>query len=181
MDRILVGRMPGVLLGEEGRDQARLLADRFGSGTITAVRSSPRERACETAGFISARAGVPVEIAPELDEIDVGEWTGCSFDVLSADARWNRWNAARADARPPGGESMRELQSRVLDYLQRLHAAQPGARLVLVTHAEVIRAALLHYLGLSLNAFGSVEVQPAAVSTLYVSDTRAQVVALNER
>jgi broad specificity phosphatase PhoE len=181
VDRVLVGRMAGVVLAEEGRRQARRVADRFCSLDVALVQSSPRERACETAQFIAARTSLDVQITNELDELDAGEWTGLSFDQLRADPRWLRWNAARSAARPPQGESMAELQRRVLDHLRRLRDMWPEGRLVLVTHAEVIRAALLHYLNRPLDAFGSVEIGPASISTLLISDTGAQVLAIDER
>ena len=181
VDRVLVGRMAGVALGEEGRRQARQLAERFSSLNVALVQSSPRERACETAQFIAAGSSLNVQISPELDELDAGEWTGLSFDELRKDPRWLHWNAARGAARPPRGESMAELQRRVLTHLRRLRDLWPQGRLVLVSHAEVIRAALLHYLGRPLDAFGSIEIRPASINTLSISDSGAQVVGMNER
>ena len=180
VDMILVGRMAGVGLCEEGYAQATRLADRLANTPVAAIQSSPRRRAHETAEAIAARADLPVEIAPELDEIDVGEWTGRSFDELRPDPDWIRWNTDRAHARPPGGESMQELQRRVIGLFNRLDLKHPDDAIVMVTHAEVIRAALLHYLGLSLDAFAAIEVRPASVSTLQVSGRNGIVLAVNE-
>lgn len=180
VDRVLVGRMSNVRLEEPGRRQAELLAGRLAETGLTAIQSSPRERARETAAPIARRAGLRVEIAPDIDEIDVGEWTGQRFDALAADPRWYTWNTSRGTARPPGGESMGELQARVLGHLETLRTSHPHARIALVTHAEVIRAALLHYLALPLDDFLSVEVRPASVSTVRLDMGGAKIIALNE-
>ncbi|CAA9309769.1 MAG: hypothetical protein AVDCRST_MAG90-362, partial [uncultured Microvirga sp.] len=82
---VLCGRMPGVTLGEEGRREANVLADRFRNEAIAAVITSPLERARETAEVIADRIGVPVTVDEALNEIDFGDWTGQSFDALDPD------------------------------------------------------------------------------------------------
>ncbi|RAI45090.1 histidine phosphatase family protein [Rhodoplanes roseus] len=181
LDRVLVGRSPGVSLSDLGRRQAAALAERLARESLTAVHASPRERAQETAHPIAATTGRPVTIAPDLDEIDVGEWTGRSFDEMSDDPRWQAWNSARASARTPGGESMREVQDRVVRLLGRLSAVHPDGRIAAVSHGDVIRAALLHYLGLGLDAYDRIEVSPAGVSTVVVGPWGAKILSLNER
>jgi probable phosphoglycerate mutase len=181
LDRVLVGRMAGVRLGELGRSQARSLALSFARERITAVQSSPRERAWETAAPIAERAGLPFAIIDALDEIDVGEWTGQPFTVLNDDVRWVRWNARRASNRPPRGETMHELELRVMQHLRGLHAAHPSGRIVLVSHAEVIRAAILHCLKMSFDDFARIDVAPATISTLALDHRGARVVDLNQK
>jgi len=179
LEHVLVGRMTGVTLAEEGREQARRLAHRLQRDGITAVQSSPRERAQETAAPIAAQAVLAVEIAPALDEIDVGDWTGRSFAALNDDARWMTWNTARASARPPNGESMAELQRRIVALLRGLRQASPDGRIVLVSHAEVIRAAVLHALRMPLDDFARIEIAPASISTLAVGRHGCELVDLN--
>jgi len=180
LNQVLVGRMAGVPLEQEGRDQAERLAERLASERITVVQSSPRERARETAEPIAHRAGVPIEIAAAIDEIDVGEWTGRPFAVLNEDSDWNCWNAARGTARPPRGESMSELQRRVVSHLNLVRSLIPDGRVVMVSHAEVIRAAILHYLDLPLDQFARIEIGPATISTVAIGQQGARVIALNE-
>ena len=181
VDRVLVGRTSGVQLGKGGREQAKALARRLAIEEIGAVQSSPRERALETAALIAAPLGLPVDIVPDLDEADFGQWAGCSFDELNRDPRWIAWNNERGTARPPGGETMRELQNRILRHLDRLQAEKPNRNLVLVSHAEVIRAALLHFLGIALDGFARVEISPASISTLLLNGSDAQVIGCNDR
>src|SRR5215216_1646790 len=181
VDRVLVGRTSGVQLGKEGREQAKALARRLAIEEIGAVQSSPRERALETAALIAEPHGLTVDIVPDLDEADFGQWAGCSFDDLSRDPRWIAWNNERGTARPPGGETMLELQKRILRHLDRLQAEKPNKNLVLVSHAEVIRAALLHFLGIALDGFARVEIAPASISTLLLNGSGAQVIGCNDR
>jgi broad specificity phosphatase PhoE len=178
---VLVGRMPGAELGDHGREQARRLAGLLTDRGITAIQSSPQTRARETAQPIAGQTGVPIEIAQAVDEIDVGDWTGRPFSALQDDPLWQRWNRARGSARPPGGESMQELQTRVIQHLYQLASDCPDARVVVVSHAEVIRAALLHVLNLPLDDFWRIEIAPASVSTLVVEDGRAEITRVNER
>ena len=171
---VLCGRMPGVRLGPAGHAEAAALADALAGSGAVAVLSSPRERALETAAPIAARLGLAVITAPELDEIDVGDWTGRGFAALAGDPDWAAWNTTRASARPPGGESMAEAGARALALLAR----QPGP-CVAVSHGDVIRAVLLAVLGLSPDAYDRLAVAPASVSTLDLWPGGGRVVGLN--
>lgn len=177
---ILAGRMPGVHLDARGAAQARELARRLSRERISAVHSSPRERAAETAHEIAVAAGLDVTIEPDIDEIDCGEWTGCSFDELRVDPRWKAWNAQRSAARAPAGESMVEVQDRVMHYLDREARNEGECRIVSVTHADVIKAALFGCLGLSLDRMQQVEISPAGLSTVVMGDWGSKVLSMNE-
>lgn len=182
LGRVLTGRMPEVHLAESGRLQAQELARHFKAQGIDGVQSSPRERAEETARPIADEARVACELDDALDEIDFGEWTGRSFEELEADPRWQLWNAQRSAACAPGGESMAAVQDRLIGHLRRTHAAKPGARLVLVSHGDVIKAAILHVLGMTVDAFAAFEISPAGISTVVLGQGGgATVLSLNER
>lgn len=181
LERVLTGRMPQVHLAELGHAQARRLALHFAGINIAVVQTSPRERAEETARPIAQASNRPYEVAAALDEIDIGSWTGKSFTELEGDPRWRLWNEARGTTRAPGGETMAEVQQRMIAHLQDLCAAYPGGRVVLVSHADVIKAALLHVLRAPLDAFGSFDIAPASISTLLLGDWGGRIVALNER
>ncbi len=180
LGRTLTGRMPGVSLSPEGRAQAERLAARLAGEPIRAVLTSPLERARETAEPIAAALGLEPRVEPALNEIDFGEWTGRSFDALEDDPAWRRWNAARGLARPPGGEAMLAVQERMRDLLEGLAARHPGERVALVSHCDVIRAALLHVLGLGLDRYDRIAVDPASVSTVEIGAWDARVLSINE-
>ena len=179
LGRILCGRMPGVALSGTGRAEAQALARRFAGSGAGALLASPRERTAETAAPIAAALGLDVGTEPDLDEIDFGAWTGRSFDDLAADPDWATWNARRATARPPGGETMAAAQGRVGRVLDR--CAEDGAPVILVSHGDVIRAALLTILGLGLDAYDRIVVDPASCSELALWPGGGRVVSLNER
>jgi broad specificity phosphatase PhoE len=177
IDRALVGRQPDVFLSAAGMMQAQCLAAALVRRGVTDVRSSPQNRARQTAEAVAAMLGKPAEVVPEFDEVDFGAWTGRAFDSLDDDCGWQRWNSDREACRPPGGESMRELQNRVLAGLSRLAAAHPGQCTAVVTHAEPARAAILHYRGMSLGEYARIEVDAGSCTTLHFDEARGAIVS----
>jgi broad specificity phosphatase PhoE len=180
VDRVLCGRRPGVRLGEEGSAQAQSVAERLARENIAAIHTSPLERARETAAPIAERLRLSPEVHEGINEIDLGDWSGRSFEQLAEDPRWPSWNNARAVSRPPGGESMLEVQARAVGHLERTRAAHPDEAVVLVSHADVIKAALLYYLGMPIDGYRLFDIAPASVSTLVVGDWGAKVLSMNE-
>ena len=176
----LAGRMEGVSLNERGSLEARRLGTWLSGARIDALYSSPLERCVETAAAIGLAVHRRTRIVPELTEIDFGIWTGRSFDDLSGDPQWGRFNTARADAPVPGGESMREAQERVLAAARKLQRIHAGETLVLVSHGDVIKAVLAHALGARLDDLCRFDIEPASVSTIVGEAGSYRVVALNE-
>jgi probable phosphoglycerate mutase len=180
LDRVLCGRMPGVSLNAKGREQAEQIGRRLSQERIDLLQSSPLERANETAAPIARHTGAALELVPALNEIQLGEWSGRTFEEIKAEPAWQQWNKARQVARAPGGESMLEAQQRVISHIDHVRARYPDARVVLVSHSDVLRAIILYYLGMSLDEFGRIEISPASVSTLVVEEWGAKILALNE-
>jgi len=180
LNHVLVGRSPDVPLNDAGIEEAHQAAAKLATLGITRVHTSPRQRAVETARILAHSVKVPMQISFALDEIDLGAWTGLSFAELEKDPRWNFWNMMRSLARPPEGESMREVQDRIVAYLARLRADYPGARIALVTHAEVMRTAILHCEGLSLDAYAQVQISPAEIIEVILDEEGARVAAFDE-
>ena len=180
VDHVLCGRMPGVTLGTEGRRQAERLAERFAREPIATIVTSPLERARETAEIIGDRLGLEVRVSVDLNEIDFGEWTGMSFDALDRDPRWSRWNRERGAAIPPGGESMAAAQARIVRQIEGVRDEFPDAGVILVSHCDVIKAALASVLGLALDAYQLFEIGPASVSVLALWPGGAKVVGMND-
>jgi probable phosphoglycerate mutase len=180
LGRTLAGRMPGVSLSEAGRAEAERVAALLAGRGVTRVIASPLERTRETAAAIAARAGLSVEVADEIVEIDCGAWTGADLAKLPEDPRWHRWNRERATCRVPGGETMAEVQARALGLVARLAAGPGEARVALVTHSDVVKAVAMAALGLSLDRHDHLTVDPASVTTLHVFGDYMRVVRLNE-
>jgi probable phosphoglycerate mutase len=177
--RTLVGRTPGVPLDAEGRAQAARLAERLSALKPLALYSSPVQRALETAAPLSERWGLPVQMCKEFIEIDFGEWAGRDFTDLHAVKQWEYFNSYRSGTRPSGGELMLEVQARAVAGLQRLHAGHPNSLIVIVSHGDVIRAALNYYLGAPLDLFRRLEISPASVSLLELQDWGPRVLLVN--
>lgn len=168
-------------LSNDGLEQAQIVADLLGIEPIAAVYSSPRERAWYTARDIAEPHDLKVQAVDGLDEIDFGEWTGRDFAELEGDEAWQLWNEARGSARCPGGESMGEAVERAVAAIEAIAAEQDESRVAAVTHCDIIRGIIAHYLGLPLDNILRFDVDPASVSRLQVGRWGARVLSINER
>lgn len=174
------GRAPGVSLNADGHAQAQRLARRFAGLDIAAVYTSPLDRARETAAAVAnAVDRTPITIIG-LNEIDFGEWTGCTFDELKPIDQWKRFNDHRSTTRIPGGELMLEAQARAVAALEELRVNHPDATVVAVSHSDMIKAVLAHYAGIALDNLMRIEIAPASVSTLLLTAWGDSVVRLND-
>jgi len=179
--RVLAGRTPGVGLSEKGRSEIASVAARLAGERIAALYSSPLQRTRETAEILSAQLDLPVGYREDVIELDFGEWTGMTFDQVRADRRWEFWQSCRSISAVPGGESMRQAQDRVVDALFDLRQTHRDGTVVIVSHGDIIRAALLFALGMPLDLYSRIEVGLASVSTIRIEDSRIRVLAVNER
>ncbi len=176
----IAGWTPGVHLNERGRLQAERLAQRLAVLPLEAVYSSPLERAQETAAPLAARLGLEVQTLAALGEVRFGDWTGKSLRELATLPEWSVFNSFRSCSRPPGGESTTEVQTRVLAELDRLRLVHRDRMIALVSHADVIRAALAHFAGIPLDLFHRLQIAPASVSIVDLRADRVQVVRVND-
>ena len=179
--RVLAGRTPGVGLSGRGRAEIAAVADRLAEETITALCSSPLQRARETAEIVAGKLDLPIEYREDVIELDFGEWTGLTFDAVRADERWRLWSTCRSIATAPGGESMRQVQERVVKALFELRQSHHDGTVVVVSHGDVIRAALLFALGMPLDFYSRIEVGLASISTIQIDNSGIRVLAVNER
>lgn len=177
---MLLGRTPGIGLSQRGQTEAVWIADRLSAEGIDAVVTSPQQRALATAHAIAERHACKPDIDPDLDEIDMGGWTGQSWPALADDPAWRRWNGWRSLSRPPDGEAMLDVQRRMANALADATRANPGGTAVLVSHAEPIRALVLHALGLGIDAWPRIAIDTASLSTLTVDDWGIRIERLNE-
>ena len=179
----LAGRASGVPLNAEGRSEAARLAHRLAAIPVDAIYSSPLERTRETADAIAAGRELDVQIADELIEIEVAEWTGQTFTDLEGDARWHRFNALRSVARAASGELMLDVQARAVSFVERLRVERPEARVALVSHGDVIRGLVAHACGIPLDLFQRIDIDTASVSVLDVTEhgLRMRCINLTER
>jgi ribonuclease H / adenosylcobalamin/alpha-ribazole phosphatase len=169
-----------VQLTAAGERQATGLAERLDGIRLDAVHTSPRERARRTAEAIATRAGAPLQVTGALDEVDYGDWTGMNFDALERHPLWERWNTARGSACPPNGESMAAAQARVVAHAEEIGRGWPGAAVALVSHSDILRSLVAHFLGLPLDHLLRFEIDTASVSRIEVGPWGGRVLGLND-
>jgi probable phosphoglycerate mutase len=176
----LVGRLPGVGLSLRGKAEVAALAARLACTRLAAVYSSPLERAVRTAEPIAAVHRLDVTSLDSLTELDFGEWTGRTFDALDRLPAWRRFNTHRATAPVPGGETALDVQRRVVRMLDQLRITHPHETVALVSHQDVIRTAILHCAGVSLDLFDRFEVSPASITALSLGAWTWRVLRTND-
>jgi probable phosphomutase (TIGR03848 family) len=162
----LTGWLPGHSLDENGRKQADELASRLANAPFTAIYSSPLERACETAAPLARRLGLEVRIREEFGEVRFGDWQGKDFIEIERDPRWSPFNSYRSFTRAPGGEMMLQTQARMVRGLLDLVEAHANETVAVFSHADAIKSALMHFLGIPLDFHIRLEILPASVSVI---------------
>lgn len=178
--RVLPGRAPGLHLADAGRQQAEQAAERIAAlPNVVAVYTSPLERARETAAPIAERLGQKVKVERGLLECDFGEWTGRSLKELSKLPEWRTVQRYPSGFRFPGGESFREMQTRITAAATRLRTVHEGKTVVLVSHADPIKAAVADALGAHLDLFQRIVVSPCSVTAVAYGVDGPTVLAVN--
>jgi broad specificity phosphatase PhoE len=175
----LWGRTPSIVLNEQGKLQAQHLADRFKNTTLDAIYSSPLERALQTAEAIARTMNLEVRNSDAANEIDFGEWTAQPFECLSLDERWRHFNRHRSMIMIPGGESFLEVQDRIVQELETLAKQHGKANVAIVSHADVIRAAVAYFAAIPIDLIDRFEISPCSVTAIAVDDDHATLLTLN--
>lgn len=178
---VLAGWTPGVLLNDRGREQAAALAERLLPVPVAAIVSSPLERCQETAAALATGRDLAVETDDRLGECRYGDWTGQELKKLAKDPLWKVVQAHPSAARFPNGEALRETQARAVDAV-RAHNERLGddATWVAVSHGDVIKALVADALGLHLDLFQRIQVDPCSVTVIRYTPLRPFVIRLND-
>ncbi len=178
--KLLPGRAKGLHLSDAGRVQADGVAQRLAVlPRIDAVYASPLERTRETAKPIAAARGLPVTVDKGLLEADIGDWTGMELAAAAKTPQWRTVHAYPSGFRFPGGESFPEMQQRIVGAVERLRHAHPGGVIVLVSHADPIKAAVAHALGTHLDLFQRIVISPCSVTAITYGDGGPTVLSVN--
>jgi probable phosphoglycerate mutase len=177
---LLSGRLAGVDLSDKGVDQADAAAARLAVLPVAAVYASPIERTTQTAERIAKHHGLDVQPLPGVIEADYGDWTGGKIAELAKTDEWKVVQVAPSRARFPGGESIREMQSRTVAALDEVMAAHPHQTVVVVSHADPIKSAIAYYTGMHLDLFQRVHVAPASVTVIDFHPYGAMLVKCND-
>ncbi len=177
----LVGRTPHVHLSASGRAQAERLRARLARVPLAAIYSSPLERAIETAEPLARDRNLQVQACIELLEVDFGSWSGMTFDQLEPLAEWRAFNTHRSSAGVPQGEHALDVQARVMRALARVRTDHASETVALVSHADVIRAAVLYCAGAPIDLFDRFEISPASVTAIALGAGAPRLLYVNER
>ncbi|MDX1379008.1 MAG: histidine phosphatase family protein [Anaerolineales bacterium] len=178
----LAGRLPKVHLNEQGQKQAQALGEALKGVPIKAVYSSPLERAMETAKPIAKSVGVKIKKEKGLLETDVGDWQGRSLKRLYLYKHWKVVQHAPSRAQFPNGESFYECQTRVVGAIDSILSKHKQKDIIAcVFHADPIKLAVAHYLGLPLDQFQRLGCDTGSVSVLALNKMGAHLMKLNQR
>ena len=183
LGHVLYGRTPGIHLNERGREEAQtlghVLKQRY---KLTAVVSSPMERALETARFIAEMQGIELSIDEDLNELAFGSWMGKTFAELNVTDEWKSYNELRSISSAPAGEFMMEVQARGWRSLARISERFQNATdtVAVVSHGDVIRALLVLFLGMPLDYIHRLEVLPASFSEVVLESRHPRVINVNQ-
>jgi probable phosphomutase (TIGR03848 family) len=179
--KVLPGRAAGLHLADTGRAQAEAVAGRIAAlKRVDAVYTSPLERARETATPIAAARGLRVKTEKGLLECDFGSWTGGALKDLARTPEWRTVQQFPSGFRFPGGESFREMSTRMAGTSARLRARHPGGVVVAVSHADPIKAAVADALGMHLDLFQRVVVSTCSVTAIAYHDHGPIVLTVND-
>jgi probable phosphoglycerate mutase len=179
---VLAGRTPGVHLDERGQAQARAVAERLTPLPLAAIVTSPLERCRETAVAIRAgRDGTALRQDKRFIECEYGEWTGRPLKELSKQPLWKVVQAHPSAAVFPGGEAMAAVQARAVSAVRSWNAELGAdATYAVVSHGDVIKAVLADALGLHLDQFQRLAVDPCSVTVIRYTELRPFVLRMND-
>ena len=175
----LSGWLPGVHLSGDGKTEAEAAAWMLAKTKLDAIYSSPIERTLETAEIIASHHKLKVEVVEDLGEVQYGRWTNRTYKTISRTKLWERVQRWPSTARFPDGESLSEVQLRATEALERLRARHPKAQVCCVSHADVIRLVLAHYLGVHIDLFQRLVIGPASISVVTLGNDGPRVLAVN--
>lgn len=166
----LTGRLPGVALSPAGIDATNARAEQLADLRIDAVATSPVQRCRETAKILAAAWGHAPRVDTGFNEVDFGDWSGRTLRSLSRLKAWQRLMTSPARFGFPGGETFLDLRSRVVGATEKLAGSHRKKRVVVVSHADTIRAVLGHYMGAPLDLIHRLDVRPLSASIIDLPD-----------
>ncbi len=178
----LAGWTPGVHLNEQGKRQALALAGRLAKEKLAAIYSSPLERTLETAEPLARAHDLAIRIRDGLGEVKYGDWTGRSIKDLAENEAdlWRVIQVSPSLARFPNGEGLYEMQARAVQEIDAIARTHAGEVVAIISHADVIKACLAHYLGVHLDLFQRIIVNPASLSVVHLSPLGVMIASVND-
>ena len=175
----LPGQQSGIHLNERGQNQAAALAESLKGLPVKAIYSSPLERAVETAEPLAKAINLEIQLRPSLMDIDVGSWTGRSLKMLNRTRAWEIVQQAPSLFHFPEGESFLQAQERIVSELDAIATAHKKGLVAVVFHADPIKLAIAHYIGLPLDNFQRLAIGTGSVTIVGIHEMGAVLLASN--
>jgi probable phosphomutase (TIGR03848 family) len=178
---VLAGWTPGVHLNDKGREQATALAERLKDVPVAAIVASPLERCQETAAALAVGRDSAVTTDDRLGECKYGDWTGQELKKLAKDPLWKVVQAHPSAAAFPGGEALRDTQARAVDAVRERNAELGDeATWIAVSHGDVIKAVVADALGVHLDMFQRIQIDPCSLTVIRYTPLRPFVSRVND-
>ncbi len=178
--KVLPGRAAGLALSPKGIGQAEATAEAVAARhKIAAIYSSPMERACQTAEPLSRIIRRQIRIHPGLNECEFGRWTGRRLSALRKSPAWRQVQLNPSNFRFPEGESFPEMQNRMVNSLLEIAQTHRGKTVAVFSHADTIKAAVAHTLGVHLDLFQRIIISPASVTVIQLGEDGPAVLGIN--
>lgn len=178
---VLSGRLPDVHLSKTGQEQAKRLAERLGKLTISKVQVSPMERCAETLEPWLIKYGKNVAVVSDqnLVEVDYGKWSGKKLAVLSRAKLWRKIQSQPSSVTFPEGESLAQMQVRAMQSVHNFFDSDLEL-MIMVSHGDVIKAIVASALGMHLDDFQRIVIDPASITILESHGGAIRLTRLND-
>lgn len=177
----LAGWTPGVHLNNEGEAQASALGTRLAKASLAAIYTSPLERTRETAEAIASHhPHLRVTAADDVGEVRYGRWQGEKLSKLRKDKLWQTVQLYPSRVQFPDGETFRQAQARAVNAIEVFAARHPGGTIVVVSHSDVIKLIVTHYLGAPLDMFQRIAISPASITAIHLGGDRPYIGCVND-
>lgn len=183
---VLSGRIPGIHLSAKGIKQAQQLADRLGNFPVAQVRLSPMERCAETIDpwlkqhGAKANKNLTPTIDPRVNEVDYGIWSGKKLSSLSKKREWKTVQESPSRMYFPDGEGIAAMQARAMNAVHELAQLPQSKVAVIVSHGDVIKSIVASALGMHLDEFQRIIIDPASVTVIEYSSIKPRLLLLND-
>lgn len=178
---VLSGRLPNVHLSKSGQEQAERLAERLGKLIIEQVQVSPMDRCSETLAPWLAKYGKNITVLSDhnLVEVDYGKWSGRKLATLSRAKLWRTVQGHPSAVTFPDGESLAQMQVRAMQSVHNFFTSDLELT-IMVSHGDVIKAIVASSLGMHLDDFQRIVIDPASISILEANGGAIRVTRLND-
>jgi len=183
---VLSGRLPNVHLSDKGVKQSQQLSIRLGNFPVAQLRVSPMERCFETISpwlndvILKEEPNFEVRIDPSLNEVDYGSWSGKKLTALSRKKEWRTVQESPSRMYFPQGEGIAQMQARAMSVVHELANLSGSKTAVIVSHGDVIKSIVASALGMHLDEFQRVIIDPASISIIEYSAIKPRILLLND-